>query len=413
VQLIDRKDLRSPSTVIDVDLASDSADEKLDLTDVSTAWCLVRRSGTAVAARFLDVRDEGQITSSALRDWLITNDDVPEAVSPPQKTSGTVTVAICTRDRQDRLARMLESLARQSDTEFDVLIIDNSSDGNLAREGIEIEGLRVRVCHEPMPGLSRARNRAVSEARSDYLAWLDDDEVADTDWMAWIKRGFASECQPVAVVGVMLPAELETQAQINFERYGGFNKGRGMQPEVLRAGTSAVADPLLPLPNFGAGGNMAFRTDALRSIGGFDNRLGTGTLTCGGDETRALSLILDTCGVILHWPPAVTWHYHRRTDDELERQFFGYAAGLPAYYMSLLATSPRYFFRLIRLVPQIAKAYLAQRDPGNPDRPPPDFPESLLRASRRGLAQGAWLYAREVVRQRRKDGRAGIRLNSA
>ena len=151
MQLIDRKDLRSPSKVIDVDLVSDSADEKLDLSDFATAWCLVRRSGTAVAARFLDVRDEGQITVSALRDWLITNGDVPGAVSPPQKTSGSMTVAICTRDRRDQLAETLESLARQRDTEFDVLIIDNSSDGDLAREGIEIEGLRARVCHEPMP----------------------------------------------------------------------------------------------------------------------------------------------------------------------------------------------------------------------------------------------------------------------
>ena len=217
----------------------------------------------------------------------------------------------------------------------------------------------------------------------------------------------------MAVVGVMVPAELETQAQINFERYGGFNKGRGMQPEVLRAGTSAVADPLLPLPNFGAGGNMAFRTDALRNIGGFDNRLGAGTLTCGGEETRALSLILDSGGVILHWPPAVTWHYHRRTDDALERQFFGYAAGLPAYYMSLLATSPRYFFRLVRLAPQLAKLYLARRQPGSADLPPPDFPEHLLHASRRGLVQGGWLYVREVAKQRRQGGSLGVKPNSA
>jgi glycosyltransferase involved in cell wall biosynthesis len=413
VQLIDRKDLRSPSKVIDVDLAPDSADEKLDLSDVATVWCLVRRSGTAVATRFLDVGDEGQITVSALRDWLITNGDIPDGVSPPPKTSGSLTVALCTRDRRDQVAKTLESLARQSDTEFDVLIIDNSSDGNLAREGVDIEGLRTRVCHEPMPGLSRARNRAVSEARSDYLAWLDDDELADPDWIAWIKRGFAAECQPVAVAGVMLPAELETQAQINFERYGGFNKGRGMQPEVLRAGTPAVADPLLPLPNFGAGGNMAFRTDALRKIGGFDNRLGTGTLTCGGEETRALSLILDSGGVILHWPPAVTWHYHRRTDDALERQFFGYAAGLPAYYVSLLVTSPKYFFRVAGLAPQLAKAFLARRRPGSPDVPPQDFPENLLRASRKGLLQGGWLYVRELAKQRHDGSSLGVKPNSA
>ena len=74
--------------------------------------------------------------------------------------------------------------------------------------------------------------------------------------------------------------------QVNFERYGGFNKGRGIEPVPLLAGTPSVFDPLYPLPNFGAGGNMAFRTERRRAIGGFDNRLGAGTLTHCGEETR-------------------------------------------------------------------------------------------------------------------------------
>ena len=183
------------------------------------------------------------------------------------------------------------------------------------------------VATSPHPVFHVPGTTGCLEVRSELIAWIDDDEVADPDWIAWIKRGFAFPDRPDAVVGVMLPAELETDAQVNFERYGGFNKGRGIEPVPLLAGTPSVFDPLYPLPNFGAGGNMAFRTERLRAIGGFDNRLGAGTLTHGGEETRALSLLLENGSMILHWPPAITWHYHRRTDEALEKQFFGYSAG--------------------------------------------------------------------------------------
>jgi hypothetical protein len=241
----------------------------------------------------------------------------------------------------------------------------------------------------------------LAEVRTEFHAWIDDDEIADPDWIAWIKRGFASPCQPDAVGGVMLPAELDTPAQVLFESYGGFNKGRGMQPQELRAGTPSVIHPLYPLPNFGAGGNMAFRTAALRSIGGFDNRLGAGTLTHGGEETRALSLLLEAGATVLHWPPAVTWHYHRTTGEALERQFYGYSAGLTAYYASLLGTSPKYLARILSFIPSGVRKILANRGAGGIDGPPQGFPKSLLRAGRRGLYSGAFLYVREVIRQRR------------
>ncbi|MBS1691331.1 MAG: glycosyltransferase family 2 protein [Actinobacteria bacterium] len=402
MQLIERGALRAPARVFDIDVAHRyGGHDTVDTTRFNTAWCLVRRHGVAEAVRFLDIESEGEIGLAALRDVL--DDSVkPLTTLPVAAVDGpTLTVVICTRDRREGLLQTLRSLAGQSDRAFDVLVVDNSHDGAVAHAGLDIEGLIVRCCHEPMPGLSRARNRGLAEVTSDIIAWIDDDEVADPDWIAWLKRGFATPGAPDAVAGVMLPAELETPAQVNFERYGGFNKGRGMTPERLRAGTPSVPDPLYPLPGFGAGGNMAFRTAALRAVGGFDNRLGAGTLTHGGEETRALALILESGATVLHWPPAVTWHYHRRSDEALEKQFFGYSAGLTAFYMSMLMSSPAYAWRIVRFIPPGVRRVLANRGSGAPDGPPPGFPDHLLQAGRRGLLRGAWLYVGEVRRQRR------------
>ncbi len=398
---IERAELRAPAWVIDIDLARDD-DSAIDVARFATAWCLVRRNGIPVATRFLDIEADSSIALPNLRDRFAAL-SLPGPVDSPEPRDASLTVVICTRDRPEGLMKTLASLAGQSDSGFEVLIVDNSRDGGVARALSGFEGLSVRCCHEPAPGLSRARNRGLSEVRTDLIAWIDDDEVADPDWIAWIKRGFAFPDRPDAVAGVMLPAELETGAQVDFERYGGFNKGRGIEPVRLVAGGPSVLDPLYPLPNFGAGGNMAFRTGMLRAIGGFDNRLGAGTATHGGEETRALSLLLETGSTILYWPPAITWHYHRRTDEALEKQFFGYSAGLTAFYMSMILTSPKYVWRILRFVPRGIGRIMANRGSGQPDEPTGGVPENLLRAGRSGLLQGAWLYLREVWRQRRTE----------
>lgn len=394
---IQRAELRAPAIVLDIDVSRPYGDETVDVAEFATAWCLVRDDSVPAAIRFLDIESQSSIGLELLREHFVRSVNLPPRISPAEKIGTTLTVVICTRDRPDGLVRTLGSLAAQTDSCFDVIVVDNSSAGDAVRVLADFEGLALRTFHEPQPGLSRARNRGLAEVRADLVAWIDDDEVADPDWIAWIKRGFASAGGPDALAGMMLPAELETNAQVDWERYGGFNKGRGMESVQLRAGTPTVVDPLYPRPIFGSGGNMAFRTETLRAIGGFENRLGAGTLTRGGEDTRALSLVLEAGSMILHWPPAITWHYHRQTDDALEKQLRGNASGLTAFYMSMILASPKYLWRIFGFVPRELSGVLTSRGNAKGGDPPPH----LLRASRKGLLQGPWLYLREARRERR------------
>ena len=227
---------------------------------------------------------------------------------------------------------------------------------------------------------------------------LDDDELADKDWVNRLKEGFAHEQKPAAVCGVMLPAELEFEAQVRFEQYGGFNKGRGVAPEILLRGTPSVLSPLYPLPAFGSGGNMAFRTEALRSVGGFDPCLGAGTMTHGGEETRALSLLLSKGEAILHWPAAITWHIHRRELTALNKQFYGYSAGLTAFYASMIRSRPAVLVNILRLLPHAIRDLRRGSDNLRSGQLPPDFPVYLLKSGHRGLLAGGLMYAFEAIR---------------
>jgi hypothetical protein len=316
-----------------------------------------------------------------------------------------MTVVICTRDRPAGLRSTLASLRRQDDPGFGVLVVDNSPGSPAVAAALEELGPPRRQCVvEPRPGLAWARNRALGTVRTDLVAWIDDDEIADPGWVGQLKLGFAHEAAPAAVCGMMLPAELDTEAQVRFEQYGGFNKGRGMTPEVLRAGAPSVTSPLYPLPPFGAGGNMAFRTDALRAAGGFDPCLGAGRRTRGGEETRVLALLLSAGQVVLHWPSAITWHTHRREMAALRKQLYGYSAGLSAFYASMIRSRPAAAFDILRLAPYAWRDLRNRSDSLRVGELPEDFPACLLKAARRGLLEGPFMYLYEAVANGRQPG---------
>lgn len=405
IQEIGLADLRSPALVLDINAENTYSGDAIDVSRYLTAWCLIRRANVPVAIRILDIESESFIHLDQVREHFAAQ-SLPGPTRRSAVLDATLTVVICTRDRPAGLRRAVDSLAKQSDTDFDVLVVDNSADGGATPSLGQVDGLSIRCLHEPAPGLSRARNRALSEIDTELVAWIDDDEVADPEWIAWLKRGFSSTARPDAIAGVMLPAELEVSAQVDWERYGGHLKGRGLEPLNLTAGTSTVIDPLYPRPIFGSGGNMAFRTEKLRAIGGFDNCLGTGTLTRGGEDTKALSLLLDAGSSILHWPPAIVWHYHRRTERELELMLFGNSAGLTAYYTSLVLSSRTYLHRVIKLIPLGVKEVSSHAR----EIKEISLPKNLSTASRRGLIQGPWLYIREMLRQRQCDRRLPLVL---
>src|SRR5262249_50943943 len=103
---------------------------------------------------------------------------------------GRIVVAALTYNRPAGLSELLdawERIAVPSGTKF--LIVDNSLEGN-ARARVEAAAARgvidLRYVHEPVSGISAARNRALAEAAAlggGLLAFMDDDEVPSTTWV--------------------------------------------------------------------------------------------------------------------------------------------------------------------------------------------------------------------------------------
>lgn len=315
--------------------------------------------------------------------------------------ASTVTVVVCTREQPEGLRRCLDSLLAQEYPAFRVLVVDNAPSSSATREVVAAAAQRGPVDYvvERRPGLSWARNRGLVTARTELVAFLDDDETADRHWLAELSRGFLAAPHVDAVSGVIVPAELETRAQVWFEQFGGHSKGRGFRPAVFGPGTVTPADALFPLPPFGTGANMGFRRDVLLMLGGFDTALGAGTSTRGAEDTLVFTQILLDGGTVAYRPSALTRHYHRRTVEELERQLHGYGVGLTAFYTSLLVERPHLLLPLARLAPRALRELSGGG--ARTSSLGEDFPTGLLRRNLVGMLAGPAQYARARSRARR------------
>lgn len=311
-----------------------------------------------------------------------------------------ITCAVCTRDRPGGLSRLLDSLCVQAYPRTRVLVVDNApTDDRTRRVVLEAEhrhGTDIDYVVEPRPGLSWARNRAIDAADGEVIAWVDDDERCDPWWAAEIARAFVEVPTAVGVTGIIIPGELVTRSQEWFEDFSGVRRGRGFTRAVFSPATACTQSPLYPLPPFGAGGNMAFRRDVLREVGGFDRALGAGTVTCGGEDSAMISTLMLRGGTIVYQPSAIVHHYHRRDYDALLRHLEGYGRGLTAYYASMLANRPGGTGRFLRASRDAARNHLARG--GRHGDLGEDFPPDLLRANRRGLLQGWFAYPAARVR---------------
>lgn len=299
-----------------------------------------------------------------------------------------LTVVVCTRNQPVGLRRLLESVQESVYPRYRILVVDNAPTDDRTERVAREAGTRGDVSYvvEPRPGLSHARNRALEETGTDIIAWTDDDAVVDRFWLAEIARAFTEHPEADVMTGPIVPAELETRAQLWFEEFGGHSKGRGFDSFVFSP--PYRQDPLYPLPPFGTGANMAWRAGVAESIGGFDPALGAGTPAKGSEDTLAFTQILRAGGTIVYHPGAVIRHYHRRDMEGLRDQMVGYGTGLTAAYASLVRSQPTILLNLAKLAPRALHDLYVGRNSGIGA----DFPPELLQANRRGMLRGPKAY---------------------
>jgi len=300
-------------------------------------------------------------------------------------------VIVCTRERPEDLRMCLASFLSLEPGPDEVIVVDNAPTSDATRRVAEdamAAGLPVRYVLEPRPGLSVARNAGLRAASAEIIAFTDDDVTVHPKWLLRLRAAFDAP-EVMAVTGLMLPAELETEAQQRFQ----WNHDGGSWGYRALSFDSGFFERTrwrgAPAWNIGAGANMAFRREGFARVGGFDERLGAGASGCSEDSELWYRLLAAgyTCR---YEPSSVVFHTHRRSMDGLDRQLHDYMRG----HVTALLTQYEYarhpgdLLRAAYWLPRYYGGWVLRRALGRKGGP------SLLGAQVRGFAAGFPHYLR-------------------
>ena len=245
--------------------------------------------------------------------------------------SVSVTVVVATLDRPADLTNCLRYLrAQRTSRTVDIIVVDNNPMSGQTPPVVD-QFPEVRLSRETRRGLSYARNAGIRASQGEIVVTTDDDVTMPDDWLEKLVAPFVRK-EVMIVTGNVLPLELETPAQRQFEMYGGL--GRGFErKEVGRDWFDSFRFSAVRTWDLGATANAAFRAKIFwnNEVGLLPEELGPGTPTGVGEDTYIFYRALKSGLTILYEPTALVWHRHRRDLPALRRQIYNYSKGHVAY----------------------------------------------------------------------------------
>lgn len=305
-----------------------------------------------------------------------------------------ITVVICTRDRPDSVMMALRGLAATRYRPVEVVVVDNAPSSDATMNAVLAEfgdDHRFRYVREPRRGLSCARNRGVAEASGEIIAFTDDDVIIDPRWLDGIIRGFRAVPGAGCVTGLIATAEIENEAQLYFHLRAGW--GTLCERRVFDLTEHRDDSALYPYSAgiFGAGANFAVSREVLKEVGGFDEALGAGTLSGGGEDLNMFVRVILGGYRLVYEPSAIVSHVHRASVTDLSAQMFAYGTGCTAALTALVWQNRR----ARRELPlKIGSGLLRMLHLSSRVRDNPTLPSGLIRREVSGLLAGPWLYLR-------------------
>lgn len=197
----------------------------------------------------------------------------------PQREVESVSIVICTRNRATAFRDTLASVAGlqvPDGVTTELLVVDNGSNDGTADlvRSTSLPNVEIRLVTEPVPGLSKARNTGLAEAKGNIILFTDDDVRLPSDWIGSMIRPIL-EGSADAVAGKVV---LDRSLHRNW-----------MQPmHRIALASTEFLNETDPGAMFGA--SMGFHRRVLDRVPGFDPELGAGALGAGEETLFAWML---------------------------------------------------------------------------------------------------------------------------
>lgn len=248
-----------------------------------------------------------------------------------------LSVVVCTRDRPQDLRMCLETLVQleAGRHRLELIVVDNNPASGQTK-AVVAAFPQVRYEMERRPGVAYGRNKGLTSARGDIVAYIDDDVKVPPHWPSRILAPFADP-RVMCVSGLVLPLEMESESQEMFEKYGAL--GRGYRPRIFdRQFFHRSKKHVVHTWDLGGTANVAIRKAVLADSGMFDETLGPGLPTGVGEDIYMFYRILKAGHICYYEPAAYVWHKHRTSMAALRKQLYNYNKGQTSYQLRTLVT---------------------------------------------------------------------------
>jgi GT2 family glycosyltransferase len=234
-----------------------------------------------------------------------------------------LSVIICTYNRADCILDALHSLVRQTLPRnlFEILLIDNNSTDATAtlckNFASDMNGFNYRYIVETNQGLSYARNRGIAEAAGGIIIFMDDDAVAELDYLEKMLAFFKQTPDAAACGGRIYP---------RFES----RRPRWMSRFLLPLTSSIDLGGKVKMfsrRQSPVGANMAVKKEVFEKYGLFNPNLGRKGNSMDGAEEKDLFYRLKSAKEKIYYVPGAIVHHYvpdcRLTFDFFRRQALG------------------------------------------------------------------------------------------
>jgi len=204
-----------------------------------------------------------------------------------------VSVVIPTHDRAHLLPETLASVRGQTETDLEVIVVDDGSTDGTAEVVSALQSNDPRLLYLPLPrsgNLARVRNAGVARARGELIAFLDSDDLLEPAALAAYRAALATH-----------PEAGWTLAGYRSFDAGGFRRTNlhplpGEEPETGSCSVASLFFPILRAWTTLYTSTIAVRRAALDRVGPFEERLTT------GEYDLFTRLAFDSRAVVLHQP---------------------------------------------------------------------------------------------------------------
>ena len=247
-----------------------------------------------------------------------------------------ISVIICTHNRARKLEQCLRRFGQvriDRGLTWEMIVVDNHSKDDTRKVVDRVKkssALPIQYVFEGRKGLSNARNRGISQAQQQLIAFIDDDCLVDQDWIASILTEFVQD-PSLSILGGRVDLANPNDWPVSIRRFS----------------DKVEVSSIEQLFTLMIGCNMAFTRRVFDRIGLFDPSLGKGTRVGSAEDIDLLYLALKSRLKIAFSPNVLVYHAHDRSSPAVIQSVEAeYVRGRGAFYCKHILRGDKQILKL-------------------------------------------------------------------